>query len=66
MSGLPGVVAEVLVPGAVSVFGIFLFRQAMVAVPDELVELWNKLGGNEVDWGEANVGSPPLRATQGD
>ncbi len=27
-----------LVPGAVSVFGIFLFRQAMVAVPDELVE----------------------------
>lgn len=27
-----------LVPGAVSVFGIFLFRQAIVGVPDELIE----------------------------
>ena len=27
-----------LVPGAVSVFGIFLFRQAMLAVPDDLLE----------------------------
>jgi ABC-type glycerol-3-phosphate transport system permease component len=27
-----------LVPGAVSVFGIFLFRQAMLGVPDELLE----------------------------
>lgn len=28
----------IIVPGAVSVFGIFLFRQAMVAVPDELLQ----------------------------
>jgi ABC-type glycerol-3-phosphate transport system permease component len=27
-----------LVPGAVSVFGIFLFRQAMLGVPDDLLE----------------------------
>ncbi len=27
-----------LVPGAVSVFGIFLFRQAMLGVPDDLIE----------------------------
>lgn len=27
-----------LIPGAVSVFGIFLFRQAMLGVPDELIE----------------------------
>jgi len=28
----------ILVPAAVSAFGIFLFRQAMTAVPDELIE----------------------------
>ncbi len=27
-----------LVPGAVSIFGVFLFRQAMLAVPSELIE----------------------------
>ena len=27
-----------LVPAAVSVFGIFLFRQAMLGVPDDLIE----------------------------
>lgn len=27
-----------IVPGAVSAFGIFLFRQAMMSVPDELIE----------------------------
>ncbi len=27
-----------LVPGAVSIFGIFLFRQAMIGVPSELIE----------------------------
>jgi ABC-type glycerol-3-phosphate transport system permease component len=27
-----------LVPGAVSVFGIFLFRQALLSVPDDLIE----------------------------
>jgi ABC-type glycerol-3-phosphate transport system permease component len=29
--------AAILVPGAVSVFGVFLFRQAMAGVPDELL-----------------------------
>lgn len=29
--------AAILVPGAVSVFGMFLFRQAMLGVPDELL-----------------------------
>jgi ABC-type glycerol-3-phosphate transport system permease component len=29
---------SLLVPGAVSVFGIFLFRQAMLGVPDDLIE----------------------------
>src|SRR5437868_9591118 len=28
----------ILVPGAVSVFGMFLFRQAMAGVPDELIQ----------------------------
>ncbi len=28
----------ILVPGAVNVFGLFLFRQAMLAVPDELLQ----------------------------
>lgn len=30
--------AALIVPGAVSVFGIFLFRQAILGVPDELME----------------------------
>jgi multiple sugar transport system permease protein len=30
--------AALLIPGCVSVFGIFLFRQAMLTVPDELLE----------------------------
>jgi len=30
--------AAILVPGAVNVFGIFLFRQAMLGVPDELLD----------------------------
>lgn len=30
--------AAILVPGAVSVFGIFLFRQAMAGVPDDLLD----------------------------
>jgi ABC-type glycerol-3-phosphate transport system permease component len=30
--------AAILVPGAVSVFGMFLFRQAMQTVPDELLQ----------------------------
>jgi ABC-type glycerol-3-phosphate transport system permease component len=30
--------AAILVPSAVSVFGMFLFRQAMLSVPDELLQ----------------------------
>jgi ABC-type glycerol-3-phosphate transport system permease component len=30
--------AGLIIPGAVSVFGMFLFRQAMLAVPDELLD----------------------------
>ncbi|MCS7300935.1 MAG: carbohydrate ABC transporter permease [Fimbriimonadales bacterium] len=36
--GLVDTYAGLLVPGAVSVFGIFLFRQAMLSVPDELIQ----------------------------
>lgn len=36
-----------LVPGAVSVFGIFLFRQAMLGVPDELIEAGRMDGCSE-------------------
>ena len=35
--GLVDTYAGLIIPGAVSVFGIFLFRQAMLAVPDELL-----------------------------
>jgi ABC-type glycerol-3-phosphate transport system permease component len=30
--------AAIIVPGAVSVFGVFLFRGAMGGVPDELLQ----------------------------
>jgi len=36
--GLMDSYAGVVVPGAVSVFGMFLFRQAMLQVPDELLQ----------------------------
>jgi ABC-type glycerol-3-phosphate transport system permease component len=36
-----------LVPGAVSVFGMFLFRQAIVGVPDELIEAGRMDGCSE-------------------
>lgn len=36
--GMLDTYASLLVPGAVSVFGIFLFRQAIIGVPDELIE----------------------------
>lgn len=36
-----------LVPGAVSVFGIFLFRQAILRVPDELLEAGRIDGASE-------------------
>ena len=40
--------AAILVPGAVSVFGIFLFMQAMKAVPDELLHAGRVDGCSEL------------------
>jgi ABC-type glycerol-3-phosphate transport system permease component len=40
--------AAILVPGAVSVFGLILFRQAMLAVPDELLHAARIDGCSEV------------------
>ncbi|WP_428939278.1 carbohydrate ABC transporter permease [Fontivita pretiosa] len=40
--------AAILVPGAVSVFGMFLFRQAMLAVPDELLHAGRVDGCSEL------------------
>ncbi len=40
--------AAILVPGAVSVFGIFLFMQAMKAVPDELLQAGRVDGCSEL------------------
>lgn len=39
--------AAILVPSAVTAFGIFLFRQAMTAVPDELIEAGRMDGCSE-------------------
>ncbi len=36
-----------IVPGAVSVFGMFLFRQAMLSVPDDIIEAGRIDGCNE-------------------
>ena len=38
----------IIVPGAVSVFGIFLFRQAMLGVPDELLQCGRLDGCSEL------------------
>jgi ABC-type glycerol-3-phosphate transport system permease component len=40
--------AALLVPGAVSVFGMFLFRQAMMSVPDELLHAGRVDGCSEL------------------
>jgi ABC-type glycerol-3-phosphate transport system permease component len=40
--------AAILVPSAVSVFGMFLFRQAMLMVPDELLQAGRMDGCSEV------------------
>lgn len=40
--------AAILVPGAVSVFGMFLFRQAMLNVPDELLHAGRVDGCSEL------------------
>ena len=39
--------AALIIPGAVSVFGIFLFRQAMLGVPDELLDAGRMDGCSE-------------------
>ncbi|MDB5319607.1 MAG: Monosaccharide-transporting ATPase [Phycisphaerales bacterium] len=39
--------AAILVPGAVSVFGMFLFRQAMMLLPDELLQAGRMDGCSE-------------------
>jgi len=38
----------IIIPGAVSVFGIFLFRQAMLSVPDELIQCGRLDGCSEL------------------
>ena len=40
--------AAILVPGAVSVFGMFLFRQSMLMVPDELLQAGRVDGCSEI------------------
>ena len=40
--------AALLIPGAVSVFGMFLFRQAMMTVPDELLHAGRVDGCSEL------------------
>lgn len=40
--------AAILVPGAVSVFGVFLFREAFAAVPDELLQAGRIDGCSEI------------------
>lgn len=40
--------AAILVPGAVSVFGMFLFKQAMTGVPDELLQAGRVDGCSEI------------------
>jgi ABC-type glycerol-3-phosphate transport system permease component len=54
----------ILVPGAVSVFGTFLFRQAMQSVPDELLQCGRLDGCGELRlWWE--VALPIVRPTIG-
>ena len=40
--------AAILVPGAVSIFGVFLFRQAMLGVPDDLLAAGRVDGASEL------------------
>ncbi len=52
--------ASILLPGAVSVFGMFLFRQAMQSVPDELLQAGRVDGCSELRlWWE--IGLPIVR-----
>lgn len=55
---------SILVPGAVSVFGVFLFRQAMAGVPDELLSAGRVDGCSELRlWWE--VAMPVVRPMTG-
>jgi len=57
--------AAILVPSAVSVFGMFLFRQAMQSVPDELMQAGRMDGCSEVRlwWeGALPIVRPMIRA----
>ncbi len=54
----------IVVPGAVSVFGMFLFRQAMLGVPDELIQAGRVDGCSELRlWWE--VALPIVRPMTG-
>jgi ABC-type glycerol-3-phosphate transport system permease component len=54
----------ILVPGAVSVFGIFLFRQGMMGVPEELLAAGRVDGCSEVRlWWE--IAMPVVRPVTG-
>jgi ABC-type glycerol-3-phosphate transport system permease component len=56
--------ASIVVPGAVSVFGIFLFRQAMLSVPDDLLHAARVDGCSELRlWWE--IALPIVRPTIG-
>ena len=53
----------ILVPGAVSVFGMFLFRQAMAGVPDELLQAGRVDGCSELRlWWD--IALPVVRPTR--
>jgi ABC-type glycerol-3-phosphate transport system permease component len=56
--------AALIIPGSVSVFGIFLFRQAMLSVPDELLHAGRVDGCSELRlWWE--IALPIVRPTTG-
>lgn len=56
--------AAIIIPGAVSVFGIFLFRQSMLSVPDELLQAGRIDGCSELRlWWD--VALPIVRPTIG-
>lgn len=56
--------SAIVIPGAVSVFGIFLFRQAMLGVPDELLHAGRVDGCSELRlWWE--IALPIVRPTIG-
>lgn len=48
MAGLRGSYASIIIPAAISGFGIFMMRQAMDAVPDEILEAARIDGASEL------------------